>query len=130
MTTTLRDVATLAGVSTATVSHVINDTRRITPATRARVEHAIAQLSFVPNAAGRALAMRRNGVAHVAAFKGGGGVAAVAELEEPAAPSQTSQAPAATVSGGASRMILRLVRAAQPIPRVEIARRLGSTGAP
>ena len=114
----------LAGVSTATVSHVINQTRRTTRETRERVELAIRQLGFVPNAAGRALAMRKNGIAPVAAFKGAGG-AAVADWEEPAALSQTSQAPGATVSVGASRMILRLVRAAQPIPRVEIARRLG-----
>lgn len=46
---TLRDVARLAGVSTATVSHVVNNSRRVTPGTRARVEQAIAQTGFVPN---------------------------------------------------------------------------------
>ena len=50
---TLRDVAVLAGVSTATVSHVINRTRRTTQETRERVELAIRKLGFVPNAAGR-----------------------------------------------------------------------------
>jgi predicted NBD/HSP70 family sugar kinase len=119
---TLRDVAVLAGVSTATVSHVINQTRRTTRETRERVELAIRQLGFVPNAAGRALAMRKTGVgaSHApSSFKGkNGNGAAVAEAVE--APAQTP-----TVAVGASRMILRLVRAAQPIPRVEIARRLG-----
>jgi predicted NBD/HSP70 family sugar kinase len=121
----------MAGVSTATVSHVINQTRRTTPETRERVELAIRELGFVPNEAGRALAMRKTGVG-VSVFKAGNGNgfkasgnggAAVAEAEEePAAPAQTQ---AATMAVGASRMILRLVRAAQPIPRVEIARRLG-----
>jgi predicted NBD/HSP70 family sugar kinase/DNA-binding transcriptional ArsR family regulator len=130
---TLRDVAVLAGVSTATVSHVINQTRRTTPETRKRVELAIRQLDFVPNAAGRALAMRKAGgvaaVTHAASgFRGAAGNGlkasgvAVADFEEPAA---HAPAQAATAGVGASRMILRLVRAAQPISRVEIARRLG-----
>src|SRR6266853_3428583 len=54
--TTLHDVARLAGVSTATVSHVINNTRRVSSATTARVQSAIAQLKFVPNPIGRLLA--------------------------------------------------------------------------
>jgi predicted NBD/HSP70 family sugar kinase len=123
-------VAVLAGVSTATVSHVINQTRRTTPETRERVELAIRQLGFVPNAAGRALAMRKTGVGAARAFKGSNGNGAkassngtgtVVESEE----ASPAQAQAATSAVGASRMILRLVRAAQPIPRVEIARRLG-----
>lgn len=127
---TLRDVAVLAGVSTATVSHVINQTRRTTQETRERVELAVRQLSFVPNAAGRALAMRKTGVGVAPAYKGGNGNSSkasgngvsVVEAEEAAAP---AQAQTATSAVGASRMILRLVLAAQPIPRVEIARRLG-----
>jgi predicted NBD/HSP70 family sugar kinase len=129
--TTLRDVAVLAGVSTATVSHVINQTRRTTQETRERVELAIRQLGFVPDAAGRALAMRKTGVEAAHAFDGengngtrasGNGAAAVVVAEEASAP---AQAQTATAAVGAARMILRLVRAAQPIPRVEIARRLG-----
>jgi LacI family transcriptional regulator len=45
----LRDVATLAGVSTSTVSHVVNGTRFVNPDTKERVEKAIKQLGFVPN---------------------------------------------------------------------------------
>jgi transcriptional regulator with XRE-family HTH domain len=120
---TLRDVAALAGVSTATVSHVINRTRRTTRETRERVELAVRQLGFVPNAAGRALAMRKTGVAQARELKGGRGNGAAAAGEEEAAP--PSHAQAATSAVGASRTILRLLRAAQPIPRVEIARRLG-----
>ncbi|HVF87872.1 MAG TPA: LacI family DNA-binding transcriptional regulator, partial [Pyrinomonadaceae bacterium] len=56
----MRDVAMLAGVSTATVSHFINNSRRLTPETRARVEHAIATTGFVPNPAGRLLAQQKS----------------------------------------------------------------------
>src|SRR5258708_28403144 len=58
---TLHDVARLAGVSTATVSHVINNTRRVSTATTARVQSAIAQLNFVPNPIGRLLARQEIG---------------------------------------------------------------------
>src|SRR5215218_5876887 len=107
---TLRDVAVLAGVSTATVSHVINETRRTTRETRERVEFAVRQLGFVPNAAGRALAMRKTGVGAVHAYSAGdgngarasGNGAAVAEAEEALAP---AQAQTATSAVGASRTI-------------------------
>ena len=58
-TPTLHDVARLAGVSIATVSNVINNTKRVTSETRARVERAIAQTGYVPNEAARALASHR-----------------------------------------------------------------------
>jgi LacI family transcriptional regulator len=53
---TIYDVARHAGVSTATVSHVINGTRRVEPPTRARVEAAIAELGYRRNALANALA--------------------------------------------------------------------------
>src|SRR5450432_1302035 len=56
---TLRDVAELAGVSVATVSHVINKTRRISDGTTERVERAIKTLGYVPNEAGREFALQR-----------------------------------------------------------------------
>lgn len=52
---TIQDVAQLAGVSKATVSHVINDTRPVTPATRQAVLDAIAQLNYRPSAIARSL---------------------------------------------------------------------------
>src|ERR1700682_923642 len=57
---TLRDVARLAGVSAMTVSRVANNSGDVKSETRARVESAIAQLGFVPNAVGRLLAQKRN----------------------------------------------------------------------
>ena len=53
------DVARLAGVSHQTVSRVINDLPNVRPATRARVEQAIAQLQYSPSPAARALVTRR-----------------------------------------------------------------------
>lgn len=53
------DVARLAGVSHQTVSRVLNDMPNVRPATRARVEQAIAQLRYSPSPAARALVTRR-----------------------------------------------------------------------
>lgn len=53
MKTTIHDVAKLAGVSSATVSHVMNGTRRVTAETEKRVKDAIIQLHYFPNASAR-----------------------------------------------------------------------------
>ena len=55
----MRDVAHRAGVSIATVSFVLNGTKPVTPATRARVEQAMAELGYRRNVVARALASRR-----------------------------------------------------------------------
>ncbi|ROR83512.1 transcriptional regulator, LacI family [Plantibacter flavus] len=55
----MRDVARLAGVSVATVSFVVNDSKPVSPATRLRVESAMVELDFRRNAVARALASRR-----------------------------------------------------------------------
>jgi DNA-binding LacI/PurR family transcriptional regulator len=52
---TIRDVATRAGVSHQTVSRVINDSPRVTEATRERVLSAIRDLSYVPSPMARGL---------------------------------------------------------------------------
>ena len=52
---TIREVAERAGVSYATVSHVINNTRVVTQETRERVLAAMAELSYRPNALARSL---------------------------------------------------------------------------
>lgn len=59
MPASIKDVANLAEVSTATVSHVLNGTRKISPATHARVMAAIAELGYSVNRAARNLAMGR-----------------------------------------------------------------------
>jgi LacI family transcriptional regulator len=53
---TISDVARRASVSISTVSHVINQTRRVEAATRGRVEAAIAELGYRRNALANALA--------------------------------------------------------------------------
>jgi len=61
MAVTLHDVAALAGVSIKTVSNVINDYPHIRPATRDRVEAAIAELGYTPNLTARNLRSGRTG---------------------------------------------------------------------
>ena len=56
---TMRDVAEQAGVSKATVSHVINETRFVEEATKARVREAIRSLGYRPNVAARSLTTQR-----------------------------------------------------------------------
>ena len=49
MAATIKDVAVYAGVSTATVSHVLNGTRYVAESTQERVKMAIKKLGYVPN---------------------------------------------------------------------------------
>jgi DNA-binding LacI/PurR family transcriptional regulator len=56
---TMRDVALQAGVSIATVSFVVNNTKPVSSETRGRIEQAMADLGFRRNAVARALASRR-----------------------------------------------------------------------
>ncbi len=56
---TLSDVATRAGVSTATVSRCLNAPKTVRPAMREKVEQAIDALGYVPHGAARALASQR-----------------------------------------------------------------------
>ena len=56
----IKDVAREAGVSTATVSHVINNTRFVREATRAKVMRAIEKCNYYPNAHARSLASGRS----------------------------------------------------------------------
>jgi len=133
--TTLRDVARIAGVSTATVSHVINKTRRVRPATAARVQSAIAQLNFMPNPIGRLLARQETVTCSSlpaladstqSSSIANAGESATAGTSLAALPSQNAAAlkSISVTSGGTTRAMLRMVRAVQPISRAELARRL------
>ncbi|ALB64646.1 Ribose operon repressor [Cronobacter condimenti 1330] len=55
----MKDVARLAGVSTSTVSHVINKDRFVSEAIRARVEEAIRTLNYAPSALARSLKLNQ-----------------------------------------------------------------------
>ena len=56
--TTLKDVARRAGVSSATVSYVLNGKRTISEDTKRRVREAIEELDYVPDLAARGLSRR------------------------------------------------------------------------
>jgi LacI family transcriptional regulator len=59
MTATIKDIATRAGVSTATVSYVINGSRRVSPERTARVQRAVRELGYAPNAVAQSLRQAR-----------------------------------------------------------------------
>ncbi|WP_328302697.1 LacI family DNA-binding transcriptional regulator [Actinomycetospora sp. NBC_00405] len=56
---TMADVARMAGVSTATVSHVLNGTRPVRASTREQVLSAVAATHYTPNTVARSLATAR-----------------------------------------------------------------------
>jgi LacI family transcriptional regulator len=56
----IRDVAREARVSTATVSHVINNTRHVSEEVRARVLEAVGRCGYYPNAHARSLVSGRS----------------------------------------------------------------------
>jgi LacI family transcriptional regulator len=57
MAITIREVARRAGVSTATVSHVLNNSGRVHQRTRRAVLAVVRELGYVPNAHARSLAL-------------------------------------------------------------------------
>jgi LacI family transcriptional regulator len=57
----IEDVARAAGVSTATVSRVLNRPASVREALRGRVEAAVARLGYVPHAGARSLKLQRSG---------------------------------------------------------------------
>ena len=57
---TIYEVSKLAGVSLATVSRVLNDSGKVTPKTREKVQAAIAELGYRPNSMAQSLASRRS----------------------------------------------------------------------
>src|SRR5918998_5728985 len=59
MAITMREVAAAAGVSIATVSFVVNNSKPVAPETRERIERAVAELGFRRNVVARALVSRR-----------------------------------------------------------------------
>jgi len=59
LVSTIRQVADRAGVSTMTVSRVINNSGYISQGARARVEAAVAELGYVPNTLARSLRFKQ-----------------------------------------------------------------------
>ena len=55
----MKDVARIAGVSTSTVSHVINKDRFVSEAITAKVDAAIKSLNYAPSALARSLKLNQ-----------------------------------------------------------------------
>jgi DNA-binding LacI/PurR family transcriptional regulator len=55
----IRDIARLAGVSTATVSKVLNNYTEVSDATKARVLRIVEEVGYIPNSSARALSTKR-----------------------------------------------------------------------
>lgn len=58
---TIRDVAKVAGVSISTVSHVVNETRYVSPELINRVRYVMKKLDFEPNLLASSLKTRKTG---------------------------------------------------------------------
>lgn len=58
----IKDIAREAGVSTATVSHVINKTKYVTDETREKVQLAIKKFNYHPNAHAQMLALGKSNI--------------------------------------------------------------------
>ncbi|EQD44624.1 Bacterial regulatory protein, LacI domain protein, partial [mine drainage metagenome] len=56
---TINDVARAAGVSTATVSRVLNDSARVSPALALKVSQVVEQLGYRPSHAAQTLRTQR-----------------------------------------------------------------------
>lgn len=55
----VRDIAQMAGVSTATVSRVLNAHKQVSEETRRKVQEVIRALNYVPDATARAFTVRK-----------------------------------------------------------------------
>lgn len=62
MKNNIKDVAKVAGVSTATVSHVINNTRFVADGTKQKVLDAMNSLNYSPNQAARSLRSQKSNI--------------------------------------------------------------------
>jgi DNA-binding LacI/PurR family transcriptional regulator len=67
----IKDVASLAGVSSQTISRVVNGSPNVRPSTRSRVIAAMGELDYRPNRAARVLSTRRSQTVGVLAETGG-----------------------------------------------------------
>jgi LacI family transcriptional regulator, galactose operon repressor len=67
----LHEVASAAGVSTATVSRVVHGQDRVRPSTRQRVLEVIEALGYVPDAAAQSMARQRKEVIALVTIEGG-----------------------------------------------------------
>jgi LacI family transcriptional regulator len=62
MSVTINDIAKKSGVSLATVSRVINHSPHVSPASKEKVENAIKELNYIPNAYARGLSKSQSDI--------------------------------------------------------------------
>ena len=86
----IKDIAREAGVSTATVSHVINKTKYVSDPTRVRVQRAIKKFNYHPNAHAQMLALGRSKMIGLL----------VSDIANPFFPEIIKSVEAAVMSGG------------------------------
>jgi DNA-binding LacI/PurR family transcriptional regulator len=87
MRATIKEVASVAGVSTQTVSRVVNERPDVSPETRKRVQEVIKALSYQPSALARSLISQRSytlgvataGLKHIGPSRTLSGITAAAE---------------------------------------------------
>ena len=92
----IKDIAREAGVSTATVSHVINKTKYVADHTRERVQLAIKKFNYHPNAHAQSLALGRSKIIGLL----------VSDIANPFFPEIIKSIEAAVIAGGYNLFLL------------------------
>jgi LacI family transcriptional regulator len=92
----IKDIAHEAGVSTATVSHVINKTKHVSDPTREKVQAAIKKFGYHPNAHAQMLALGRSKIIGLL----------VSDISNPFFPEVIKSIEAAVISAGYNLFLL------------------------
>lgn len=92
----IKDIAREAGVSTATVSHVINKTKYVSDPTRDKVEQAIKKFGYHPNAHAQMLALGKSKIIGLL----------VSDISNPFFPEIIKSVEAAVISAGYNLFLL------------------------
>jgi len=92
----IKDIAHEAGVSTATVSHVINKTKYVADHTRERVQQAIKKFNYHPNAHAQSLALGKSKIIGLL----------VSDIANPFFPEIIKSIEAAVIAGGYNLFLL------------------------
>src|SRR5690348_17181222 len=92
----IKDIAREAGVSTATVSHVINKTKYVSDETREKVQRAIEQFNYHPNAHAQMLALGRSKIIGLL----------VSDISNPFFPEIIKSIEATVIAGGYNLILL------------------------
>ena len=109
---TVYDVASLAGVSIATVSRVFRRPQEVTASTRETVQKAVRELGYVPSGSARSLAARRSGAIGLC-FPDFDGMDEIEPLRFSDGPVVVRQDPAHPLEPSADRYIAEVMRGVQ-----------------